>query len=548
MRRFTTWILLAGGLPVVTWAQSPAVYPHSIVNAASFVAPGLPAGSIARGSIFTIFGSSIGPAQGTQVSAFPLQNTFNGVSITVTQGATVVNALPLYVGRNQINAVMPSNAPLGWVSLHVAYNNERINPAPVFVVNDSVGIFTSTGTGLGPGAVNNFVSESNQPANSAANAAEPGQIVTMFASGLGPISAPDNQAPPAGTLPTPVEVWVGGIPASVSYSGRSPCCSGLDQIVFTVPSNAPTGCWVPVQVRTSSINVSNTVSMAIGSKGAPCSDPTNPVSAPLISGTPTGILSLTRTAVHEDVGINAPIDVVADTFAYSAAKQPGGPFVFSPLTSAPPPGTCAVYAGVGDYWATGQIPDSTVSTALDVGSQFSITTPSGPQQVTLSDGLYGLGAYLPLYGLPNQLVLSPGSYAVSGSGGADVGAVKVSITVPEPITWTNRDQTTIVNRSQPLTLTWSGGSSGQQIQILGENSDLRTNSSSLFFCIAPAGATSFTVPPQVLASISPTRTSSLDSTGIIFVISSSQSPFAAPGLKAAFASAVYKTGKTVVFQ
>ena len=469
------------------------------------------------------------------------------MTITVSQGATSVNALPLYVRQDQINALMPSNAPLGWVSVRVTFHNARSNPSPVYVVNDSVGIFTATGTGLGPGAINNFVSAASQPVNSTSSSAKPGQVVTLFATGLGPITSPDNQAPPTGTLPTPVEVWVGGIPASISYSGRSPCCSGLDQVTFTVPANAPQGCWVPVEIRTSQATVSNFASMAIDPKGAPCSDPANPFSAALVSGAATGFLSLIRTTVHEDVGVNAPIDFSSDTFSYSAIKQPGGPFVFKPFVAAPPPGACTVYAGVGDYWTSGAIPDSTVATALDTGSQFTITGPGGSQPVVLSSGLAPLGAYLPLYGLPNQLFLAPGSYKITG-GGADVGAVNVAITVPSPVTWTNRDQTTIVSRSQPLTINWSGGPPGQAIQILGENSDLRTNSSSLFYCIAPAGATSFTVPAQVLSAMPPTRTSSLDSTGVIFLISSSQAPFSAQGLKAAFASAVYKTGKTVVFQ
>jgi len=32
--------------------------------------------------------------------------------------------------------------------------------------------------------------------------------------------------------------------------GRTPCCAGLDQIVFTLPADTPNGCYVPVTVRT----------------------------------------------------------------------------------------------------------------------------------------------------------------------------------------------------------------------------------------------------------------------------------------------------------
>ncbi len=70
-------------------------------------------------------------------------------------------------------------------------------------------------------------------------------MITLWGTGLGPVAA-DNVAPIAGNLPTQVELFVGGVPATVNYSGRTPCCSGVDQIAFVVPANAPQGCWVPV--------------------------------------------------------------------------------------------------------------------------------------------------------------------------------------------------------------------------------------------------------------------------------------------------------------
>src|SRR5262245_2235942 len=100
-------------------AQTPAIRLHGVVNAASYAATGLPNGSIAQGSLFTIFGTNLGPAQTATASSFPLGTTLGSVSITVTKGSTTVSALPLYVRPDQINALMPSNAPLGWVSLRV---------------------------------------------------------------------------------------------------------------------------------------------------------------------------------------------------------------------------------------------------------------------------------------------------------------------------------------------------------------------------------------------------------------------------------------------
>ena len=550
MPRFVTKLILVLGVPAGLLAQLPAISPHGIKNAASFQPVGLPSGSLARGSIFTIFGSAMGPQQGVQVSAFPLQDKFSGVSITVTQGTTVVNALPLYVRQDQINAVMPSNAPLGWASLQVVFNNAFSNPSPVYIVNDSVGIFSSTGTGIGPGAIHNFVSTSNQPGNSATTSAKPGQVVTLFATGLGPITTPDNQAPPTGTLPTPVELWVGGIPATVSYSGRSPCCSGLDQVAFTVPANAPTGCWVPVEIRTSHATVSNFVSMAINPKGAECSDASNPLSAAVVQGGSTGILSLSRMTIHEDQGVAAAIDLTTDFVKYSATKQAGGPFAFVPWVSTPPPGSCTVYPGVSDFMDTGAVPaDNTLTSGLSAGKQLTISGQSGKQVVSFQNGASSvLGSLLPLYSFPNRLVLQPGAYTVSSDGGTDVAAVQASITVPNPVTWTNRDTTTNVVRSQPLTVSWSGGGNNQSMALMGVSSDLPSSSSAIFFCMGSPGAASITVPPEVLSALPATEPDVMASKSVIYLMQSQTGTISAKGLATALSSMVYMMGKTVVFQ
>jgi uncharacterized protein (TIGR03437 family) len=86
----------------------------------------------------------------TPPSAFPedpsLTTSFSGVSIQVGRGAASVN---------------------GWASVWVTFNGKS-NPSTVFIVHDSPGIFTFTGTGIGPVTVQNalsggvLVSNSNQ--------------------------------------------------------------------------------------------------------------------------------------------------------------------------------------------------------------------------------------------------------------------------------------------------------------------------------------------------------------------------------------------------
>ena len=93
----------------------PQISPHGIVNAASLMAPGLSGGSIAQGSLFSIYGSKLGPSSAIPTLAYPLSTTLNGVSVQVIQGTTTVNAIPFYVephGRST-SLSWRSNAPLG---------------------------------------------------------------------------------------------------------------------------------------------------------------------------------------------------------------------------------------------------------------------------------------------------------------------------------------------------------------------------------------------------------------------------------------------------
>jgi uncharacterized protein (TIGR03437 family) len=80
---------------------------RGVVNAASSAPEGLPGGAVARGSTFSIYGRRLGPASSPTL-AFPLGTTLGGVSITVPQGSTTVNAIPVFVSAGQINAIMPS--------------------------------------------------------------------------------------------------------------------------------------------------------------------------------------------------------------------------------------------------------------------------------------------------------------------------------------------------------------------------------------------------------------------------------------------------------
>jgi hypothetical protein len=255
------------------------------------------------------------------------------------------------------------------------------------------------------------------------------------------------------------------------------------------------------------------------------------------------------------VGVIAPVTVTSDYQVSFAFEPPTKPFPFNPALAFPPPGTCTVYTLGGDMLDSHPLPGMAPTTMpLDMGAPFLLSGPNGKR--TLTQGFSGamagyLGGSITNNILPNSLFLDPGSYTLQGFGGTDVGAFSTPFTIPTPFVWTNRGTTNVVDRTQPLTISWSGGDSGQVVAMLGFGEDLPTNSSAVFVCIAPPGSTSFTVPTDMLSDLPATRPNPLQSKDVIYVITlagSSLKTISAHGLDAGLTSFYSVTGKTVVLQ
>jgi len=497
--RLTITSPATGGAPVVSAA----------VNAASSLSPALPGGSIARGSIFSLYGTGLGPQTLATVSSFPIQPSLGGSSITITQGSTSFSAYPLAATATQINAIMPSNAPLGSSSVTVNFNGQASQPFTINVVNASFGIFTANQSGGGPAIIQNFNSSADQPVNSTLHSAKPGQAEILWGTGLGPITSSDALQPPIGGLPVNVQVFVGNKAAStVFYSGRSPQFAGVDQINFNIPADAPLGCYVPVSIQVNGVP-SNVGTLSISADGKPCSD-LNPLSGVAAKGGKIGVIALRRLALHLQAIPGQPAaDLTSDTASAAFASEPGGEFGFDTALSLPPPGTCTSYGLNNATQAallSGQMP-SLVPAAhtLSAGSQLTVTGPNGSRIVAQNSG----GTYFSVLGgsipAPGQSAtppfLDPGAYSIFGVGGPDVGVFSANVTVPQPITWTNRDAASQIDRSQGVTVNWNGGSATQIVLIEGGNLDTQANAASVYVCVASAAAGSFTIPPSVLGSV-----------------------------------------------
>jgi hypothetical protein len=249
------------------------------------------------------------------------------------------------------------------------------------------------------------------------------------------------------------------------------------------------------------------------------------------------------------------VDVTADYHLSFGIGAKTVPIPFNPALSVPPSGSCTVYTLSGDILKADPLPGMMPpAMPLDFGSPLMLTGPKGSKVLTylFSGARAGLlGGSISNGILPSSLFLDPGSYTVNGLGGPDVGAFSTTFSIPQPPSWTNRDQLTLVNRTQPLNIAWTGGDAGQVVEIIGFGEDLPTNSSAVFACIAPPGATSFSVPPDILSNLPPTRANPLQSKDVIYLVTlagSSLQNLNAKGLDQGSSAFYSINGKTVVLQ
>ena len=547
-------VLLAGS--VCASDAQPFIFYRGIVNAASFASPGLPNSSIARGSIFTIFGSDLGPFADAMVSAFPLATELAGVSIEVCQGESCLQAIPLFVSHRQVNAIMPSGAPLGQVSIRVTFNGEAGNFSTVTVVESSLGIFAINSGGFGIGVIQNFVAQDNQPLNSLSAAARPGQVVTLWATGLGAGLNEDNVAPLPGNLPVEVEVFVGGKRVNKKlYKGRSPCCAGVDQMVFEVPADAPSGCWVPIQIRTNDQVVSNSVTMAIDPQAKACSNPLNSVaqSVPLNR---KGTIYLEQSVRYDETDGGGLAETRADFLTATFREESSSVFFFEPNGSLPPLGTCMVYSGKGGFSISDPIPGAGGSLReLDAGEALTVHFAGGLAQAERKGGtirVYRAQLEGGAVGLRSGGVVAEqlAPVLVTGSGGDGVGTFSVSLPPTTVLTWTNLDDVETIDRGLGFTVTWQGGEPvPEMVWVWGGGMDAANNAQTIFSCLAPAAPGAFTVPAYVLANISPTR--GIESYGWVVLTglnASTFTTFTVAGLDSGQAASLARVGRSVGFR
>lgn len=191
-------------------STTPVIRSNGVVNAASSLV-----GPVAPGELLTVLGTNLGPTQETGSQSSPparqvpadsgrVRVLFDGIAVPV------VSASP-----GQVNVVAPTTlSGKSHTVIQVEYNGTLSGPQTLPVAPSAPGIFTSSGTGTGQAIALN----QNSSMNSVDFPDSQGSLITIYATGVGLMSAGGEngsirRGPPQPMLP--VTVTVGGQNARV---------------------------------------------------------------------------------------------------------------------------------------------------------------------------------------------------------------------------------------------------------------------------------------------------------------------------------------------
>lgn len=475
------------------------------------------------GCFFVVKGTGLGPAQIVVSSAVPnYPTTIGGTSVSFTPagGGTAVVAKMYYSLATQVAGILPSTITPGNYNVVVTYNGQNSAPAQVTVVARAFGIATANSGGNGPAqatiydaggalVLDRFTTGAAAPWTW--RPAHPGDILVLWGTGGGADLANDTGGSGgdqrgAGQF----KVIVGGVEIDPLYAGTSSGYPGLWQVNFTLPTNIGLGCSVTVQVRTGSGNtteLSNVVTIAIAAAGQnACSSPVynQATLAKLDAGGSITVGHFDISKVTTTLSINLggfaiPITTTAEGITGSFSRYTASTIADQNYNIVND--QCVIFRRSG---AITDIQYGAVPVGLDAGATLPVSGPN------LTNASLARDATSKSYSLPSgtSFNVGAGTYQLTGSGGTEVGAFSASVAVPGSFEVTNFAGIGTISRSNPLTVTWTGGGNGT-VTIAGHS--MRTISGSYdtpatwrlsatsFACTFPASRGTGTVPVSVLS-------------------------------------------------
>ena len=232
--------------------SGPGVYlnPIGVVNAASFQPI---TASLAPGELIVLTGTGLYSGSGLNVApagAFP--TTLGGVSVTIDSIPCAI----YYVSATQLAVVVPyavASNMTGLANIQVTNNGAKSNVVQMYLTDSAPGAFSQSANGLGYAAAVHAATGQLITQN---NPAQPGEYISLFLTGLGPVSptVTDGSLGPSNPLsyadlynsgnlfvffndygPNPNGST--GNQGTIQFAGLAPSLAGLYQINVQVPTS-----------------------------------------------------------------------------------------------------------------------------------------------------------------------------------------------------------------------------------------------------------------------------------------------------------------------
>jgi len=257
----------------------------------------------------------------------------------------------------------------------------------------------------------------------------------------------------------------------------------VNEIVFTLPQDVLTGCFVPLVAVTGNI-ISNVVNIPVHSGGGSCFEPVGGYTGDQILAMTQNVIKGGQLSLGQTNNTSTKGVVTISDFADASFEKYNG------LTAAATGlqvtrGGCAV----GPLVAGGAISLA----GLDPGT----ITLTGPSNLSVNLRMQIAGAFnatLPAGAIPS----TGGTFTFTGSGGKDIGPFTSTLTWTNPLlTWTNPSAAASIDHTQGWLVTWTGGNAGTDVVIGGTSATLVAGETG-FTCRVPVEAGHFTVPSYIL--------------------------------------------------
>jgi uncharacterized protein (TIGR03437 family) len=241
---FTTgYITMTAPHAITAYTVSvPAIAPAGIMSAAGAT----PDGTMAPGSVISIYGQNLAPA--LQIGTTnPLPQSLGNITVTIGN-----YLLPLlFVSPSQINAQLPSELVDGTYTLTVHQTGQPDVPGQLTVSRDAPGVFTQSNPQNQPLALalhqDGTLVTFDSPAIH-------GETISIYGTGFGPyvntiVDGFFVPATPSTPVVDPVTLNVGAITKTPDFAGAAPGLVGMTLVQMKITDDLPAGTTVNLTVQ-----------------------------------------------------------------------------------------------------------------------------------------------------------------------------------------------------------------------------------------------------------------------------------------------------------